>query len=103
MLEDLNQANEIAVDLEHHHLESYIGIVCLMQISTRFTDYIVDTIKLREHIQEINLVFTNPNILKVFHGSDFDVMWLQRDFGVYVVNMFDTGQVIYNKKRLQKY
>jgi exosome complex exonuclease RRP6 len=94
MLKDLSQNDEIAVDLEHHHLESYIGIVCLMQISTRFTDYIVDTIKLREHIHEINEVFTNPRIIKVFHGSDFDIMWLQRDFGVYVVNMFDTGQVV---------
>ena len=30
--------------------------------------------------------------MKVFHGADMDVQWLQRDFGVYVVNMFDTGQ-----------
>lgn len=93
MLEDIRKADEIAVDLEHHHLESYIGVVCLMQISTRFTDYIVDTIKLREFIYEINEVFTNPSILKVLHGADFDIMWLQRDFGVYMVNMFDTGQV----------
>lgn len=26
------------------------------------------------------------------HGADRDILWLQRDFGVYVVNMFDTGQ-----------
>ena len=31
-------------------------------------------------------------ILQVFHGSDMDVEWLQRDLGLYVVNMFDTGQ-----------
>ena len=31
-------------------------------------------------------------LLQVFHGSDSDVEWLQRDFGVYVVNMFDTQQ-----------
>ena len=93
MLEDLNNSHEIAVDLEHHHLDSFIGVVCLMQISTRFTDYIVDTIKLREFINEINVVFTNPQILKILHGADFDIIWLQSDFGVYVVNMFDTGQV----------
>jgi len=28
----------------------------------------------------------------VFHGADADVLWLQRDFGVYVVGMFDTHQ-----------
>lgn len=30
--------------------------------------------------------------MKVLHGSDWDILWLQRDFGLYVVNMFDTGQ-----------
>ena len=30
--------------------------------------------------------------LKVFHGCDWDMLWLQRDFGLYVVNCFDTGQ-----------
>lgn len=28
----------------------------------------------------------------MLHGADRDVLWLQRDFGIYVVNMFDTGQ-----------
>ena len=28
---------------------------------------------------------------QVLHGSDFDVIWLQKDFGVYLVNTFDTG------------
>ncbi len=27
---------------------------------------------------------------QVFHGADGDIEWLQRDFGLYVVNMFDT-------------
>jgi len=31
-------------------------------------------------------------ISQVLHGADFDVQWLQRDFSVYIVNMFDTGQ-----------
>ena len=26
------------------------------------------------------------------HGADWDIPWLQRDFGIYVVNLFDTGQ-----------
>lgn len=29
-------------------------------------------------------------LLQVFHGADSDIEWLQKDFGLYVVNMFDT-------------
>eukprot|EP01052_Picozoa_sp_SAG31_P023118 SAG31_NODE_1882_length_7000_cov_3.469932_2_plen_489_part_00 len=28
----------------------------------------------------------------VLHGADSDIVWLQRDFGLYIVNLFDTGQ-----------
>ena len=91
-INELSKYDEIAVDLEHHSKESYLGITCLIQISTRDTDYILDAIKLRSCLNKLNIVFTNPNILKVFHGADYDINWLQRDFGVYVVNMFDTGR-----------
>ena len=30
--------------------------------------------------------------MKVLHGADSDVLWLQRDLGLFVINMFDTGQ-----------
>ena len=29
---------------------------------------------------------------QVLHGADSDVIWLQRDFGLYLVGVFDTGQ-----------
>jgi exosome complex exonuclease RRP6 len=65
MVEDLNKAKEIAVDLEHHDYRSYHGFVCLMQISTREQDWIVDTLELREELIALNKIFTNPNIIKV--------------------------------------
>lgn len=30
---------------------------------------------------------------KVVHGGENDVMWLQRDFGIYVVNLHDTQKI----------
>ncbi|KAE8146453.1 ribonuclease H-like domain-containing protein [Aspergillus avenaceus] len=91
MLEELKHANEIAIDLEHHDVHSYHGLVSLMQISTRDKDWVVDTLKpWREELQVLNEVFADPKILKVFHGSSMDIIWLQRDLGLYVVGMFDT-------------
>lgn len=65
MLGKLCQVKEIAVDLEHHRHRSFGGFVCLMQISTRHGDFIVDTLTLREELEELNVVFTDPGILKV--------------------------------------
>ncbi|CAG2237093.1 EXOSC10 [Mytilus edulis] len=73
---------EIAIDLEHHSYRSFQGLTCLMQISTRTNDYIIDTLELRNEL----------HLLNVLHGADMDIGWLQRDLGLYIINMFDTGQ-----------
>lgn len=88
----LDGASEFAIDLEHHSYRTYQGFSCLMQISTREEDFLVDTVELREELQVLNSSFTNPKIVKIMHGADCDILWLQRDFGLYLVNMFDTGQ-----------
>ncbi|KAF3199871.1 exosome nuclease subunit [Orbilia oligospora] len=90
MMKELVKAQEIAVDLEHHDFRSYIGLVCLMQVSTREQDWIIDTLKLRDELEVLNEVFANPGIVKVFHGAFMDIIWLQRDLNIYVVGLFDT-------------
>ncbi|CAH8474835.1 unnamed protein product [Schistosoma turkestanicum] len=90
-MKSLSACKYIAVDLEHHSFRSFLGITCLIQMSTLDMDYIIDALALRDHLSILNEVFTNPKIVKVFHGSDSDLMWLQRDFGVYMINLFDTG------------
>ncbi|KAA6382282.1 MAG: putative exosome component RRP6 [Streblomastix strix] len=113
MMEHLRLMNEIAVDLEHHQLHSYFGFTCLIQISSRERDFIVDPLAQcfankdnqnlnsnnqyrNNHINSplniLNEVFTDQSITKVLHGAEMDILWLQRDFGVYIVNMFDTHQ-----------
>ena len=82
------------MDLEHHSWRSFQGFLCLMQISTRDEDFVVDTIALRSSLHRLNVVFTDPSVVKVMHGADSDILWLQRDLGVYVVNLFDTGQAM---------
>ncbi|KAF9499048.1 hypothetical protein BDN71DRAFT_1487257 [Pleurotus eryngii] len=92
MLDDLRRADAIAIDLEHHSHRSYRGFVCLMQISTRDKDWVIDTLvpEVREELNILNEVFTDPKVVKVLHGSESDIIWLQRDFSLYIVNLFDT-------------
>ncbi|KAF2738252.1 hypothetical protein EJ04DRAFT_541437 [Polyplosphaeria fusca] len=91
MLAELKTAKEIAIDLEHHDNRTYIGLLSLMQISTRDKDWIVDTLQpWRRRLECLNEVFADPSIIKVLHGAYMDIVWLQRDLGLYVVGLFDT-------------
>ncbi|KAJ2890565.1 exosome nuclease subunit, partial [Coemansia aciculifera] len=90
MLSHLAGAPEIAIDLEHHNFRSFQGFTCLIQISTRTHDFVVDALALRDSLHRLNNVTADPQVIKVFHGAESDIVWLQRDFGVYVVGLFDT-------------
>ncbi|KAM1010192.1 hypothetical protein ACFX2C_045699 [Malus domestica] len=92
LVEVLNKEKVFAVDTEQHSFRSFLGFTALIQISTEKEDYLVDTIALHDCISLLRPVFTDASICKVFHGADSDVLWLQRDFHIYVVNMFDTAK-----------
>jgi len=94
MIHDINEAGRVAIDLEHHGDRTFYGFTSLIQLSTEHADYILDPFELFDSLEQLNAFTTNPEIVKIFHGADSDVQWLQRDFGVYVVNMFDTGQAM---------
>lgn len=70
LVRDLNAVNEFAFDLEHHSMRSFLGLTCLLQISTRHKDYIVDPFPLWDHMYLLNEPFTNSNIVKVRSRSN---------------------------------
>ncbi|CAI6012097.1 unnamed protein product [Closterium sp. NIES-65] len=154
MAEEIKAEREVAVDLENHNYRSFQGFLCVLQLSTRRKDYVVDAVSLRGHIGPIlGPMFADTRIVKlstrrkdyvvdaivlrgeigpvlgpmfadtrvvklstrskdyvvdaiamrgeigpllegahVMHGADSDVVWLQRDFGIFIANLFDTGQ-----------
>lgn len=63
----LDEQKEIAIDLEAHEYRSYQGLTCLMQVSTRDEDFVVDTLALRHHMHILNSSFTNEKIVKVWN------------------------------------
>ncbi|PWN44313.1 hypothetical protein IE81DRAFT_365058 [Ceraceosorus guamensis] len=87
-----NRVKEIAIDVEHHNYRSYQGLVSLVQLSTRWGDYIIDPLvpEVRAQCHRLNTAFANPSKVKVLHGAEHDVLWLQRDLSLYLVGLFDT-------------
>jgi ribonuclease D len=85
----LGQAKIIGVDLEADSMYHYFEKVCLLQISTESTSYIMDPLALRD-LSALRPLFSNPRIRKVFHGADYDIRSLYRNFQITVANLFDT-------------
>eukprot|EP00878_Enallax_costatus_P033400 GHUV01036829.1.p1 GENE.GHUV01036829.1~~GHUV01036829.1.p1 ORF type:complete len:159 (+),score=44.09 GHUV01036829.1:64-477(+) len=90
MLSELSAVSAIAVDTEHNSQRSYLGLTCLLQISTGFKDYLIDCLALHDHMHLLRPLMADTSVTKVLHGGANDVIWLQRDFHIYLVNVFDT-------------
>ena len=89
MLRELAPHPVIAIDSESNSLYVYQERVCLIQLSTPEADYIVDTLSLHD-LAALGEVCADPNTEKVFHGADYDVGTLRRDFGFEFSHIFDT-------------
>lgn len=91
VLRVIQKAKLLSFDLEHHSEHSFLGFTCLLQLSVPGHDFIIDALLLRDKINLLAPVFADPSVLKIAHGAFSDVQWLQRDFGIYVVNLLDTS------------
>jgi ribonuclease D len=82
-------APAIGVDTESDSFYSYREKVCLIQISDLHADYIIDPLAIGD-MSALGPVMADPNVVKVFHGADYDVVCMKRDFAFTVRNLFDT-------------
>jgi ribonuclease D len=85
----INSEREVAVDLEMDSLHHYREKVCLIQISTRTESWLIDPLALKD-LSPLAAPLGNRDILIVMHGADYDIRSLHRDFGIEVMNLFDT-------------
>jgi ribonuclease D len=86
---DLSRQSLVAVDTESNSLHAYREQVCLIQFSTEETDYLVDPLSL-DDLSCLGPIFANPDIEKIFHAAEYDLICLKRDFGFRFANIFDT-------------
>uniref|UniRef100_A0A7S1CI92 AP2/ERF domain-containing protein n=1 Tax=Bicosoecida sp. CB-2014 TaxID=1486930 RepID=A0A7S1CI92_9STRA len=93
MVAELARHKVIGVDVEQHGRHSFQGVCCTLQLSVPGHDWVVDALALPPPAvaRHLRPIFTNGAIIKVMHGCNNDLMWLQRDWGIRVVNLFDTS------------
>lgn len=89
MIEDLSSQQRVAVDTESNSLHAFRERVCLMQFSSPKADYLVDPLVFQD-LSSLAPIFSNPNIEKIFHAAEYDLICLRRDFNFTFANLFDT-------------
>ncbi len=68
---------------------AYREQVCLIQLSTRSADYIIDPLEVG-NLQPLAPLLASPQVEIVFHAAEYDLMCLKRDFDFDFHNLFDT-------------
>ncbi len=89
VVEELLRCRRLGVDTESNSLYAFRERVCTIQISSVKANYIFDPIRL-EDLSALSPIFADPKIEKIFHGADYDIGLLKRDFGYECRRIFDT-------------
>ncbi len=79
----------VAVDLEADSFHHYYEKTCLIQFVADGRPLIIDPLASPDPAP-LERILADRSIRKVFHGSDYDLRLLHRDFGIQVRGLFDT-------------
>ena len=79
----------IGVDLEADSMYHFKEKVCLIQMAAANLNVVIDPL-VTEDLSELRPIFKRHDIRKIFHGADYDIRSLYRDFDITINNLFDT-------------
>ena len=79
----------LAVDLEADSMFHFQEKVCLLQMAGNGENVVIDPLEVND-LSPLAPLFNDKRVCKVFHGSDYDVRSLYRDFSIKINNLFDT-------------
>jgi ribonuclease D len=95
--------DEVVAALQHHDAfavdvefspKSFHGFVCTVQISAPGMDVLIDALQPQVRAvlgSRLGPLFIDSRKLKVLHAATNDVRWLHANFGLFIVNLFDTA------------
>ncbi len=85
----LSQEPELALDTESNSLYAYRERICLIQIGSREETFLVDPLAIKD-LSALGELLADPSIVKILHGSDYDLRSFDRGYGFKVQALFDT-------------
>jgi ribonuclease D len=91
-----NKPTELAFDLEGYCKSKDLQLTCLIQLATNDgREYVIDVLAegVWDCVGGLSIIFSDASVVKIGHGiGGLDVQSLHRDFGIFVVNAFDTHE-----------
>ena len=89
-----DKITELAFDVEAYNASKYKQSTCLLQLCTNLNqEYVIDVLApgVWDEVSLLQPIFASSSLVKIGHGiSGVDVPCLHRDFGIFIVNAFDT-------------
>jgi ribonuclease D len=79
----------VGVDLEADSMYHFKEKVCLIQMAATNINVVIDPLVVK-NLSPLKPIFKRSDICKIFHGADYDVRSLYRDFRITIHNLFDT-------------
>ena len=90
VVDHISRAPRVAVDIESNGFFRYHERICLVQLATAETAFLLDPLAI-EDVQPLGDLMGDGSVEKVFHAADYDLRSLDRDWGFRVSNLFDTS------------
>ena len=88
-IESISDAEILAIDTEFMREKTYYPLLCLVQIATESTSFIIDPLAVKD-LTPLASVLTSPKTVKVLHASRQDREMLFNACGVVPSPIFDT-------------
>ena len=85
----IDKEKTIGVDLEADSMYHFKEKVCLIQMAAPGINVVIDPLMVKD-LSPLKPIFKRRGICKIFHGADYDVRSLYRDFDITINNLFDT-------------
>ena len=90
VVDHLSKAPRIAVDIESNGFFRYHERICLVQVASAETAFLIDPLAI-DDVRPLGSLLGNHSVEKVIHGSSYDILSFDRDWGFRVNNLFDTS------------